>query len=186
MSANENGLSFFKHSIQELVTRLNVALFTINNRKGNPGYGQSIHHDNYLVLENCLSYVGNFKILTEGALPSSWPKTCHEPVKLQQCPGFKQPKSVLSNTSSSGTTDGTPRTLRRQRTIEKRSIPSTPQSCHMPSHGSSVGRKKSGATSSESGRRLSGHVRSSTLEKSLFTNHQVGLMLMLRKSRENH
>ena len=112
---NENGPTFFKPSRSEISSRVNVALLNVKNRRQNPGYGQSLLQEDHLVLDNCLSYVGNYKILTEGSLPATWPAQCQEPAKLAACPGFKQPKSVLSNTSSSGTGDGaTPRTLRRQ------------------------------------------------------------------------
>ena len=102
---NENGLTFFKPSRSEIVSRVNVALLTLKDRRHNPGYGQSLLRDDHLVLDNSLSYVGNYKILTEGSLPVNWPQSCQEPGKLPPCAGFKQPKSVLSNTSSSGTAD---------------------------------------------------------------------------------
>ena len=158
---NENGPTFFKPSRGEITNRVNVALLTLKNRRLNPGYGQSLLHDDHLVLGNCLSYVGNYRILTEGSLPSNWPKSCQEPHKLPVCAGFKQPKSVLSNTSSSGTGDGTtPRTLRRQRTLGRRSV-SVSQS-QVSSQGGSLQRQKS---SGEPIKRLSGFTRSNTLEK---------------------
>ena len=59
---NENGPTFFKPSRDDLETHMNVALFCVKDRRENPGYGQSILHDNHLVLRDCVSYVGSSKV----------------------------------------------------------------------------------------------------------------------------
>ena len=41
---------------------MNVALFCAKDRRENPGYGQSIFHDNHLVIRDCVSYVGSSKV----------------------------------------------------------------------------------------------------------------------------
>ena len=160
--ANESGRSFFKPSRAELDNRVNVALLSLKQRMENPGYGQSIIHDDHLVLDRCISFVGEHQRAggPEGLLPDSWPLMAEQPPLLPPCPSWRQPSTRQSNTSSSGTTDlsSTPRTLRRQRTMGKRSVPSTP---HLQAEGS-IRRKRS--SEAGTGQRQE-KVRAATLEK---------------------
>ena len=153
---NESGPTFFKPSRAELLSRVNVALLSLKQRCENPGYGQSILHEDFLLLDRCISHVGERAVLTDGCLPDSWPQTAEQPSLLPPCPGIRQPSTRQSNTSSSGATDSTPRTLRRQRTMGRRSVPSTPH-LQAPDSGR---RKQSGDQ-----RRHSGAVKAATLEK---------------------
>ena len=159
--SNESGPTFFKPSRAELESRVNVALLSLKERVDGPGYGQSILHEDTLALDRCISYVGDRSVLTEGRLPDSWPLTAEQPPLLPPCPGWRQPSTRQSNTSSSGTADpaSTPRTLRRQRTMGKRSGPSTP---HLQIDGTAP-RKRSGGKGSI--RRHSSIQKAATLEK---------------------
>ena len=158
--SNESGPTFFKPSRLELESRVNVALLSLKRRVEGPGYGQSILHEETLALDRCISYVGDRSVLTDGCLPDCWPQTAEQPSLLPPCPGWRQPSTRQSNTSSSGTAEPstTPR-LRRQKTKGKRSGPSTP---HLAGD-ETLRRKRNSETGSM--RRHSGQQRPATLEK---------------------
>ncbi len=82
--ANSNGCGFFEPDASDIVQRKNVALPCLKSRQGDPGYGQSILHDDHLVAQGC----GGFGLVLDQILPPEWPHSCEEPAKLPYSSSF--------------------------------------------------------------------------------------------------
>lgn len=93
---NSNGVRFFQPERSDISDRRSVAIPSLNNRFDNPGYGQSILHDNQFSIQGYES----FGLCLENLLPENWPHSCHEPEKLPFCPDFTTHKSNSSHNSS--------------------------------------------------------------------------------------
>ncbi len=93
---NANGEGFFEPESSDVVNRKNVALPCLKARVRDPGYGQSILHDDHLVAQGC----GGFGLILDQLLPPEWPHSCEEPAKLPFCPNYGTQRSSSSHNSS--------------------------------------------------------------------------------------
>ncbi len=93
---NANGVGFFEPEGSDVVNRKNVALPCLKSRLRDPGYGQSILHDDHLVAQGC----GGFGLILDQLLPPEWPHSCEEPAKLPFCPNYGTQRSSSSHNSS--------------------------------------------------------------------------------------